>query len=293
MAHDKSIDELERDVEQARARVAADISMLRAPETFDDAKHRLTASVFGYRDQLRDHAAGYGNGMMETLKAKAAANPLAVAAIGAGIAWRLYKHPPVTTALVGLGLASLLRTDPDDDSMHPRKLMEAASEKAIAFKDRAATQVTELRENAVGAIEEKMHEWTAAAEGAYEAAAERVSAMASSAGDSAQAAFDKTRDPEALGVRAHAMRSPTADIPYQSDEPRSSNGGVSNAIRAWSNGGVGERRDAYLLGLAALAVGAAVGLARMRSSDDSDEDMDERLDERLDYDAYDDDREIT
>ena len=35
-------------------------------------------------------------------------NPFAVALIGAGIAWRLYKKPPVTTLLVGAGLASLM-----------------------------------------------------------------------------------------------------------------------------------------------------------------------------------------
>lgn len=258
MAHDKSIDELERDVEQARARVAADIAMLRAPETYEAAKQDITDTVFGYRDQMRNRATGYGEGMIETIKAKAAANPLAVAAIGAGIVWRLYKHPPITTALVGLGLASLLRTDPDDDSMHPRKLMEAASEKAMELKDRAAAQVSELRENAVGALGERMHEWTAAAEGAYEAAAERVSALGSSSGNGAQAAFDETRDPEALGVRAQGMRAPTADIPYPGYEPRSLNGA------SWG----GERRDAYLLGIAALAVGAAVGLARMHGAED-------------------------
>lgn len=252
MAHEKSIDELERDVEQARARVAADIALLRSPEMFEAAKAGLIGSATGYRDQMRDKATGYGDGVVESLKAKAAANPLAVVAIGAGIALRLYKHPPVTTVLVGLGLASLLRTDPADDSMHPRRLMEAATEKAVEFKDRAAAQVAELREQAVGAMEEKAEEWSAAAGGAYEAATERVAALTGSS-DDAQRSFSHTGDPEALGARNRAMRAPTADLPYPSDDMRR----LSNR-----SSGVGEHRDAYLLGIAALAVGAAVGLAR-------------------------------
>jgi hypothetical protein len=279
MAHDKSIDELERDVEQARARVAADIAMLRAPETYEAAKKSLMGTAFGYRDQMRDRATGYGEGVVETLKAKAAANPLAVAAIGAGVLWRLYKHPPITSALVGLGLASLLRTDPEDDSMHPRRLMETASEKAMELKDRAAAQVAELRENAVGALEEKMHEWTAAAESAYESATERLASVGASSGNGAEPSFAETGDPEALGVRPYGMRAPTADIPYPSDEPRSFQTATS-----------GDRRDAYLLGIAALAVGAAIGVSRMRASDSHDE-GDEAVDRERD--KFDDGREVS
>jgi hypothetical protein len=274
MAQDKSIDELERDVEQARARVAADIALLRAPETYEAAKNRLTNTAYGYRDQLRDQATGYGEGMIETLKAKAAANPLAVAAIGAGIAWRLYRHPPVTTVLVGLGLASLLRTDPDDDSLHPRRLMESASEKAMELKDRAAAQVAELRENAVGALEERVHEWTGS-DGAYEGGGGPVrSPVGATSGNALQPSFATTRDPEALGVRRDRMRSPTADIPYPSDEPRTFHPSRSG----------GERRDAYLLGVAALAVGAAVGLSRMQGHEDIAED--------IELDDFDDGREV-
>ena len=249
MAQDKSIDELERDVEQARARVAADIARLRAPETYEAAKTGVMDRVFGYRDQVRDNATGYGEGMIETIKAKAAANPLAVAAIGAGIAWRLYKHPPVTTVLVGLGLASLLRTDPDDDSMHPRKLMEAASEKAVELKerataqamelrDRASEQVQDLRDAAVGAVEEKVGEWT---------------------GD--VGAQNRTRDVVSVGAST-----------TNSLQPLFRNGCPSQ-----------ERRDAYLLGIAALAVGGAVALARKSGTNDVDV---------IERDQFDDGREV-
>lgn len=241
MAQDKSLDELERDVEQARARVAADIARLRAPETYETAKSGLMERALGYRDQMREQATGYGEGMMETIKAKAAANPLAVAAIGAGILWRLYKHPPITTVLVGLGVASLMRTDPDDDSMQPGKLLETASQKAIEYKDRAAAHVQELRDAALGAVEEKIEAWS---------------------GDSEQ-----TRNAVVIGSSTDRSLRPmfgddTEVVPYE---------GPSSA-------GASDRRDAYLLGIAALAVGGAVALARRNGAHDDEDDMEREPD---------------
>ncbi len=258
MAQDKSVDELERDVEQARARVAADIAIIRSPETYEAAKSGLMSSVFGYRDEITDNVRGkvtsYSDGFMESLKAKAAANPMAVAAIGAGIAWRLYKHPPVTTVLVGLGLTSLLRTDPNDDSMHPRKLMEAATEKAIEFKDRAVAQVQDIRENVAGVLDEKMHEAASAAEEAYGSVKERAMSLTSSARDGAGSA---------LAPLAPASTRRTHTSPLHVPAP-----GVSS----------GEKRDAYLLAIAALAVGAAIGLSRKNGA--VDHGYEDALDER-------------
>jgi hypothetical protein len=244
MAQDKSLDELERDVEQARARVAADIARLRAPETYEAAKSGLMERAFGYRDQMRDSATGYGEGMIETIKAKAAANPLAVAAIGAGILWRLYKHPPITTVLVGLGVASLMRTDPDDDSMQPRKLLEAASERVIEYKDRAAAQVQELRDAAVGAVEDKFEEWS-----------------------SGSAAQNRPRDVVVVGSSADRSLLPLFGdeselVPYEGAPPKAAN----------------EQRDAYLLGIAALAVGGAVALASRGSARDIEDETDSEPD---------------
>ena len=257
MAQVKSVDELERDVEQARARVAADIALIRSPETYEAAKSGLMHSVFGYRDQVtdnvRDKVTNYGDGFVDSLRAKAAANPLAVAAIGAGIAWRLYKHPPVMTVLVGLGLTSLLRTDPNDDSMHPRKLMEVATEKALELKDRAVAQAQHIGENVAGVLDKKVHEAAVVAEGGYDTVKDRAIALTSSARDSAESAL--------AGITpASTSRSHTS--PLNVPAP-----GVSN--RAFATQTLsGETRDTYLLAIAALAVGAAIGLARKNGTDD-------------------------
>ncbi len=59
-------------------------------------------------NRARDTGRQTAQGLTDSLKQRAMDNPFAVALIGAGIAWRLYKKPPVTTLLVGAGVASLM-----------------------------------------------------------------------------------------------------------------------------------------------------------------------------------------
>lgn len=266
MAQVKSVDELERDVEQARARVAADIAMIRSPETYEAAKSGILGGVFGYRDEITDNVrsklTSYSDGFVDSLKAKAAANPLAVAAIGAGIVWRLYKHPPVMTVLVGLGLTSLLRTDPNDDSMHPRKLMEVATDKALEFKDRAVAQVQDIRENVAGVLDEKLHDAVSAAEGAYETVKDRAVALTSSAREGAEAAIAAIAPVSTQRAHTSPLNVPAPGVSVR-----------PFGVQSFS----GEKRDAYLLAIAALAVGAAIGLARKNGADDRE--YDDRFEE--------------
>jgi hypothetical protein len=49
------------------------------------------------------------------LKGRAAANPAAALAIGAGLAWRLAHRPPIASLLVGVGC--LWRTTPARDGL--------------------------------------------------------------------------------------------------------------------------------------------------------------------------------
>jgi hypothetical protein len=73
--------------------------------------------VQGYKQQVLGGARDSGQGFVDDLKRRAMANPIPVAMIGAGIAWRFYRHPPVATLLVGAGVAMLMRgkapTDPN------------------------------------------------------------------------------------------------------------------------------------------------------------------------------------
>lgn len=50
--------------------------------------------------------------LVDGAKARAAANPAAVLLIGVGAAWRIIRHRPIATALVGAGSYSLVRSKP-------------------------------------------------------------------------------------------------------------------------------------------------------------------------------------
>ena len=86
---------LEHDVEQARARFAADLARVRSPTTFAHFKDDLLAQARDTKD-----------GLLHDLKERAIANPIATLAIGAGVAWRLVRHPPIATLLIGFGVVS-------------------------------------------------------------------------------------------------------------------------------------------------------------------------------------------
>lgn len=122
MTGDTDLHGLEHEVDATRERFARSLDKLTSPETAAAAKREATeyaqnlkSEVMAYvdktkteiLDQARTSARGTAEGFASDLKEKALANPVAVALIGAGIGWRLYKHPPITTLLVGAGIALL------------------------------------------------------------------------------------------------------------------------------------------------------------------------------------------
>jgi hypothetical protein len=103
---DATLNVLEQDVEQARARFAHDLAQLRSPANLSRFKDDLWAEARETKDELvskgKEAAKDAANSFVEDLKARAAANPAAALAIGAGLAWRLFNRPPIATALVGV-----------------------------------------------------------------------------------------------------------------------------------------------------------------------------------------------
>src|SRR4029453_10516715 len=97
----ENIDKHESEVEEARAKLAKDLAVLRSPQTYRE---------FGA--DLKSEAQSVVQNILDEVKARAAANPTAALAIGAGIGWRLLRHPPIATTLIGAGLFSLWRTPP-------------------------------------------------------------------------------------------------------------------------------------------------------------------------------------
>jgi hypothetical protein len=218
---------LEREVELTRARFASDLARLRSPHNLAEFKEDLWA-----------HARETKDGVLAEVKARAAANPLAVAALAAGVAWRLFHRPPIATLLVGLGLVGLLRTSPTqadyanaEDLFDPEEWRSRASGFADAAKQR-------------------VQDWSAqASQAAREAktqVAETAASMAERASDALHDAADTARDrvtrlaDDATSFSDQASARLHAAMPDRDD------------------------RDNYLLGAAALAVAAAVGIAFQR-----------------------------
>src|SRR5215211_7659483 len=104
---DGNLDLLEREVDEARRRLGRDIERLRSPSAMSDLKDHVTSTASSIKDDLVERARGAASTTAQRvwsdLKDRANANPGAVLAIGAGLAWHFMRHPPITTLLVGLG----------------------------------------------------------------------------------------------------------------------------------------------------------------------------------------------
>jgi gas vesicle protein len=209
------LNQLERDVEGARERFATDLARLRSPATLSDFKKELWAEALQQKDQVvektKDAAKEAAQHLLSDIRDRAAANPAAALAVGAGLAWHLLRKPPITTLLVGAGLVSLMRTSPAPNGDFASGLMSQANSVA-------------------GSVQDRVHEWgTEAAEVARQTASQLADNVAQ-ATDVATSAAHRASD-----MISDAM--PEKDM-----------------------------RDQLLLGAAALAIAAAVGIASQRRS---------------------------
>lgn len=161
---DHSLLEHERDVERSRTKLTQDLAVLCSPSTFAAFTNELKREAFETRDAF-----------WEKLKARAASNPAAIIAIGTGLAWRIIQRPPIASALIGVGLFSLWKTQPRTaydatgrrlDYMEQSKevLKEQASEAfsvaagvAEKAKDAAAAKGSEVWDE----TKEKLRVWQA------------------------------------------------------------------------------------------------------------------------------------
>lgn len=222
----QSLQELERDVERSRARLMADLSLLSSPAAFA-----------GFKDDLREEARSTFHGIVEDVKGRAAANPAATLAIGAGLAWHLLRNPPVATALIGAGLFGLWRTAP------ARPVND----------DYVATAQTRLGEQ-VGDLASRVGEQTARMAGT----------LKESVSDIAEAATQKAKDlsseaSEEFAARAASLsRRTAAAVDDASRSMKAMPSTVSDAVAD------ADTRDSLLLGAAGLAVAAALGIAYQR-----------------------------
>lgn len=260
---DPRLEQLERDVEIARAKLATDLSTLRAPSTYSEFTSTLKSEALEMKDTVVDKAKSSVQATIESfvedVKARAAANPAAALAIGAGIVWQIIRRPPIASALVGAGIYSLFRTSPALPALrttegylsHAKdRLGEQTSDFAASVKERAV---------AIGeSTAEKATEFGAGikdrATAMSEIAADKVSQLVGSAKDQTQHWSGEMRS------SAHRLADNASSLVESSST--FSEGGW-NAHRA-NGGGTQETRDNLLLGAASVAVIAALGIACQR-----------------------------
>ena len=261
-----NLHQLEREVEIARAKLAADLAVLRSPDTFSEFTEGLKSETFGAKDALAEKAKSSVQstieGFVEDLKGKAAANPTAAVAIGAGIAWRLFRHPPIATALVGAGLVSLLRTTPwrrngyisEDYVSHAKeRLIEQSTDFAGTVKDQAVAMGETVKEKATelaGDAKEQIQQWSAQAQSAAQDATASASEQANSVTEQASRKFDQVR--QSATNAAARTRSGASSMAHDWARP------VRTAVSDE------EVRDKFLLGAAGMAVAAALSIACQR-----------------------------
>jgi hypothetical protein len=295
----ENLNQLERDVEAARVRLASDLSRLTSPQTLHGFQSDIKREAFGMKDAVIESAKSSVQstlqGVVDDIKARAAANPAAALAIGAGIAWRLIQRPPIATALVGAGVWSLMRTppvqtygDPDFDYVQRGKerlqeqagavadqvkeraleFAQTAKEQASDFAHTAAEHASELAQTA----QERTVELAAAARDRTQRfAADAAAATHQMASDVRQQAAGHVADTvEVITQRTLAANQRVAETSREAANQASAYvrhaADVPHRFAAQTHQSLGdpEIRDKVLLGAAGLAVAMALGIAFQR-----------------------------
>lgn len=214
------LDRLEGDVHEARQRLKSDLEVLRAPTTFSSFKDELVAGARQSGDDAianaKAGATNWSERLIAEIKERAAANPVAVGAIAAGIGWRILRKPPITTMLVGYGLYSLLQTQPGQLAPGAETVYRAA-DAAVAAKEQVEQWGTEAGEtvaHATGSVQalatsgsESARRWAADVGATVAEATGSVQAMATSGSRSVHrmAMDQQERDKVLLGAAAVAL----------------------------------------------------------------------------------------
>src|ERR1051326_4293402 len=141
------LDALEQDVESARMRLAEDMARWRDPATMSEFKDTVVQKATSMKDEVlreaSDTATHTAESLWSDIQQRASANPWAAIAIAAGLTWHLVRHPPISSALIGFGIISLLRTD---RSSAPSPMVTNAVEYAGRTREWAETATHNLQQ---------------------------------------------------------------------------------------------------------------------------------------------------
>ncbi len=229
-----SVAELEEEVGAARERLRASLAALRSPKTID----RFKAELLEEKDELlrkaADAARDAAGRAIQDVKARAMANPAATLSIGAGLAWHVLRHPPITSLLVGMGIFGLSRTDP------------------VMPTDGVAAEFGHQVKRAVGAATDTAQTWSTVA-------GETIEHESSLLIGTSRALLQDARD---------QLSEVGAEFATQSAE--TAKAAAAQAQRSFDVAGKMAAdetvRDQFLLGAAAASIVAAIGVALRRAA---------------------------
>jgi hypothetical protein len=246
------LNRLEGEVREARQRLKSDLEVLRAPDTFSTFKDELVTEARASGDDAianaKSAATDWSDRLIAEIKERAAANPVAVGAIAAGIGWRILRKPPITTMLVGFGLYSLYRTKPGELAPGAERVYQAA-DLAVAAKEQ---------------IQQWSNEAGDAAGQVREALAPTVRQLSEDAGEAVAKATDSVRELATTGseqVRRWRDNAGTA-VAQVSDIAQTMGARGSQSLQHLATDQ--RQRDKLLLGIASLALTTALGLRWLR-----------------------------
>jgi hypothetical protein len=275
MADDTNLYVREREVEAARAKLAADLKILSSPRTFSEFTDDLKADATNLKDdaiaKVKSGAESAVQSVLEDIKARAAANPAAVLAIGAGIAWRIIRHPPIATTLIGAGLYSLFRTTPSVQSQSNERFLSQARdrlrEQVTDFAAATKDQALELGETIADKTSELTSGMTEGVSALSQATADKVAETASAATDRAKQWSESAQ----TSASEWAQEAKTAVAGQSSPTYRGLSSRELQESSSPSLQPTQPSRDALLLSVAGAAVAAAMGIALQRRMSEADE----------------------
>ena len=156
---DADLDKLERDVAQARARIAGGLARLRSPENFARFKDDLWAEARETKDDLVD-------------KAREAA------------------VPPIATLLIGAGLFGLVRTPAPQHSGEPYMGLR---DEDPAWRRTGDGDLAQRATEMAGAVKDKVQDWSAGAQETARTATTQIADKAASVAESASQTLHDVR----------------------------------------------------------------------------------------------------
>jgi hypothetical protein len=242
----------EQEVERARAKLAGDLATLRDPATLSaftaDLKQEAVEAKDNLLGQAKSAAQSTANGLLEDLKAKAAANPAAALAIGAGVAWHFIRHPPVASTLIGMGIYSLWRTNTVRAGVgYQPDYLQEGKERLKEQTGAAMSKAKEMAVEAQQAVSAKAAELT-------DAAKDKVQQWSNDARET----VDDLRSSLNPAAPPLAPELPPVGRPGMSSMRQQGQSAAQIAEDLFNEPG---SRDQLLLGVASLAVAAALGIA--------------------------------